>query len=125
PPETGTLAGANGLPASVPPPAATIPSFGTANTCFHPASPAQGCCTSDPQCADSDPCTSGESCNLATFACSATVVPNCCDANSDCTDNNSCTTDICSPSDSGAISFNGSRQPISVGRGSTPTNLAP
>jgi len=54
-----------------------------------------GCCQQDSDCADRDPCTSSERCDLENMTCVRETIEGCCARDSDCDDSDPCTRDEC------------------------------
>ena len=106
------------------------------NVCQHAALP--GCCLTAAECNDGIPCTDdacsnnacvhtnntapcndGHSCTLndacSGGTCVGTPVPDCCENDGMCDDASSCTTDACGGIDSGALSFDGANDYVTMG----------
>jgi concanavalin A-like lectin/glucanase superfamily protein/cohesin domain-containing protein/slime mold repeat-containing protein len=95
--------------------------LGALNVCEHEPASGGGCCLTNADCSDGDPCTS-DVCNAGT--CTITPVPGCtvCSTDAQCDDSNSCTTDACNTANDAAVDLRGASDSVNLGRDATTPN---
>ena len=95
--------------------------LGAANVCEHEPLIGGGCCSTNADCNDGNPCTT-DTCSSNT--CTITPIPGCtsCTSDAQCNDNNTCTSESCNTANDAAADLRAAADYVNLGRDAT-TNL--